>query len=136
MDKRICVKCGVSYVPIRKIQKYCSRDCKRGSAVIRHRQKRQDYLHDLLGGECVICGYSKTNRALEFHHVYPECKEFRLSREGLSFSVQRVTREALKCVILCANCHREEQAGLICRDTLAALLENDTPRRNAYLKGL
>lgn len=27
-----------------------------------------------LGGKCVICGYNKCNRSLDFHHINPEKK--------------------------------------------------------------
>lgn len=61
---------------------------------------------------CQICGYNRTPSALEFHHVHPESKS-----EDPSYSARlswgRFIQEYEKCVLLCANCHREEQDGLI-----------------------
>ena len=58
------------------------------------------------GGKCMICGYSKSLRALEFHHVNDD-KETNVS----SFRIRDwdlLKVELDKCSLLCANCHREE----------------------------
>ncbi len=55
------------------------------------------------GGECQICGYKKSIRALTFHHKKSGEKDFGLS--------ERV--ELDKCILLCANCHAEVHDGLI-----------------------
>jgi hypothetical protein len=49
--------------------------------------------------------------ALEFHHLDPGQKEFALSVRGLTRSLEEVRREAAKCIVLCANCHAEVEAG-------------------------
>lgn len=64
-----------------------------------------------LGGKCINCGYDKCQNALEFHHVYPEHKEFSL-RDKSSKTFKAILPELKKCVLLCANCHRELHAGL------------------------
>lgn len=56
------------------------------------------------GGKCQICGYSKCLSALEFHHKDPNQKEIAVTG---NFSMERLSREADKCLLLCANCHRE-----------------------------
>lgn len=66
-----------------------------------------------MGGECVFCGYHKDITALEFHHVDENEKEFGLSSDGLTRSWKRVKRELEKCVLVCANCHRELHSGLL-----------------------
>ena len=38
-------------------------------------------------------------------------KEFALSPEGVTRSLERARAEARKCVLLCANCHAEVEAG-------------------------
>jgi hypothetical protein len=60
----------------------------------------------------VLCGYAKSVVALQFHHVDPSAKRFALSREGVTRSLARAREEAAKCVLLCANCHAEVEAGL------------------------
>ena len=57
------------------------------------------------GGKCQHCGYDKCNEALEFHHINPEEKDFGM---GEHMSWERTKKELDKCILLCANCHREE----------------------------
>jgi len=64
------------------------------------------------GGQCEICGYSRCPEALEFHHVEPLSKDFSISGSGCTRSWKKVQGELDKCMILCANCHREIHAGL------------------------
>ena len=64
------------------------------------------------GGSCVLCGYSRSMAALQFHHLDPDAKEFHLSFGGLSRSLFSVRAEARKCVLLCGNCHAEVEAGV------------------------
>lgn len=58
-----------------------------------------------LGGKCVNCGYSKSNSALEFHHLDPNEKDMNISGKVMSWS--KLTAELDKCVLLCSNCHKE-----------------------------
>jgi len=64
------------------------------------------------GGRCVLCGYSRCNGALEFHHLNKSDKNFGLSKKGLIRSWVSVRRELDKCILICANCHREVEAGV------------------------
>ncbi len=64
------------------------------------------------GNKCQICGYDKCIRALEFHHLKKEEKSFGLSESGLTRSWAKILVELDKCILLCANCHREVEAGL------------------------
>lgn len=65
------------------------------------------------GGECQFCGYSKYVGAIDFHHVDSTSKKFGLSMDQMYRSWETVKKELDKCVIVCANCHRELHAGLI-----------------------
>lgn len=58
------------------------------------------------GNGCAKCGYNKCIDALEFHHVNPQDKLFTVSSTS-NHSIEDLTKEAEKCIILCANCHRE-----------------------------
>jgi transposase len=64
------------------------------------------------GGKCLICGYSRCQQVLEFHHLDPSVKKFQLSHNGVTRSLARSRAEARKCILLCANCHREVEAGI------------------------
>lgn len=61
---------------------------------------------ELLGGKCQICGYCKCNDALDFHHIGDD-KEFNIGQAIPRWKWSRVVDELKKCVLLCANCHRE-----------------------------
>jgi hypothetical protein len=63
----------------------------------------------LRSGGCVLCGYSKCAAALEFHHIGDD-KERDV---GKIRSATALKREAAKCIVVCANCHREIHAGQI-----------------------
>ena len=60
-----------------------------------------------LGGKCMQCGYSKYPEVLEFHYKNPDQKDFNISAKGHCRSWDRVKEEIKKCLLLCANCHRE-----------------------------
>jgi hypothetical protein len=62
-------------------------------------------------GRCRLCGYDRCPAALQFHHLDPGEKSFALSREGVTRSLAEAQAEAAKCVLLCANCHAEIEAG-------------------------
>ncbi len=64
------------------------------------------------GGGCRLCGYSRSTAALQFHHVDPMTKAFALSTQGVARSLEKARAEARKCVLVCANCHAEVEAGL------------------------
>ena len=66
----------------------------------------------VMGGECQCCGYNKVNSALELHHLNPEEKDFALGA-NTNISWATAKSEICKCILVCANCHREIHAGLI-----------------------
>jgi hypothetical protein len=59
------------------------------------------------GGKCLQCGYDRCVDALEFHHTNSSGKDFSISEKGYTRSWARVKKELDKCMLLCANCHRE-----------------------------
>jgi len=59
------------------------------------------------GGKCQMCGYDRCIDALEFHHNDLSEKKFGISAKGYTRSWKEVMKELDKCVMLCANCHRE-----------------------------
>ena len=82
--------------------KVCDADGKRW-----RRRERKRRLVEALGGKCSKCGYSKSLAAFDFHHPNDD-KEASVSellaRKG---NFERALSEAKKCMLLCANCHRE-----------------------------
>ena len=63
------------------------------------------------GGKCEVCGYDRCIKALEFHHLDPNEKEFTISNERIK--IKEAIEESTKCVMLCANCHREVHDNII-----------------------
>ena len=82
-------------------------------AVKRWRNKARTLIRECMGGGCQICNYNKSYNALELHHVNPEEKELSIGfilSSCRSWSV--LFDELEKCILLCANCHREVHEGL------------------------
>ena len=60
------------------------------------------------GGKCSICGYDKCLEALDFHHLDASKREFGFSRAiSKNYSDERINKELDRCILVCANCHRE-----------------------------
>jgi len=80
-------------------------------AVVRKRRRKiREMALKYKGGKCERCGYSQCLEALEFHHIISSKKDFSISSRGYTRSWSRVKEELDKCVLLCANCHREAHA--------------------------
>jgi hypothetical protein len=77
---------------------------------MRRRARVRTLLIEEAGGRCAACGYDAHPAALHFHHVDPSTKAFVL-RDGDTRSLARMREEASKCVLLCANCHAQVEAG-------------------------
>lgn len=75
-------------------------------AVNERRLKIKKQAIEYKGGECERCGYNKCLSALEFHHSDPDKKEFSLSGSHC-YSWEKIKKELDKCILICANCHRE-----------------------------
>jgi len=84
---------------------------------IRYVNKRRKELKimsiEYKGGKCSNCGYNRCVRALDFHHLDPSKKNFTIASKGYTRSWKKVKEELDKCVLVCANCHREIHEGLI-----------------------
>lgn len=86
--------------------------CRR-ERVAERRRKVKETLVSEAGGSCRICGYSRSLAALHFHHLDPGEKRFGMGREGVTRSIAEMRAEARKCILLCANCHAEVEAGIV-----------------------
>jgi len=60
----------------------------------------------LMGGKCCKCGYCKNYTALEFHHINPKEKDYNWTKTR-QLAWKDIIVELKKCVLVCANCHRE-----------------------------
>ena len=68
---------------------------------------RVKFINDYkLSRGCSVCGYNKCAGALEFHHDGD--KGFNVGTVKRKYgNLKKLKEEMKKCVILCANCHRE-----------------------------
>lgn len=76
---------------------------------------------ETMGSMCMICGYDKHPGVLEFHHVDAATKSFGISSGGFSRSWASIHAELQKCILVCANCHREVELGLHKKETVVTL---------------
>lgn len=90
--------------------KFCSSKCKNKYYVVKKRRDIKKRIVDYKGGQCESCGYIGHPAVYDLHHKDPLAKDFSISRFGHSRSWSRVKSEIEKCILLCANCHREEHA--------------------------
>jgi transposase-like protein len=108
-DVRMCPDHGPTPFVIDRDGYQRCRKC-RVASVARRRARVRDTLIAEAGGACAICGFDAHPAALQFHHVDPSQKSFTI-RNGDMRSLERMRREASKCVLLCANCHAQVEAG-------------------------
>ena len=64
------------------------------------------------GVRCQKCGYDRCMETLEFHHLASSRKDFGISSKGYTRSWVKIRQELDKCILLCANCHREVRSEL------------------------
>ncbi len=106
-----CVLCLNDYVPTGGKQKACE-ECSNEYWKIQHaRQMRErSRLRKLeaiqyLGDKCYDCSFKFHPAVYEFHHLNPKEKDM----DGSDFLQRKreiMYDELVKCVLLCANCHR------------------------------
>jgi hypothetical protein len=96
---------------------YCSVKCRMKTTNFKHQVytcqqarglERKKQLIKIAGGQCCDCGYKKNISALEFHHLNPKEKSFGIDLRKCSCAKwESLVEEVKKCVLICANCHRE-----------------------------
>lgn len=115
METKKCSKCGRE-LPLdqfnwRDKTKGTRRaDCKEcHSAFMKKKyQEKRTEIQDLKSQYCCAkCGESR-GYVLDFHHINPDEKENTIARMiSNNYTLSKVHDEVKKCVVLCANCHRE-----------------------------
>ena len=108
--ERSCQRHGLTAHQLDGRGSYRCKRC-RAEAVTQWRRRLKRTLVVDGGGRCSLCGYDRCPAALQFHHLDPAQKEFALSHQGATRSLARAREELRKCVLLCANCHAEVEAG-------------------------
>ena len=79
----------------------------------RKRQRKRAIIAAVgLEPKCSKCGYDRSIAALDFHHTDPDSKKHNVSqiygaRIKGRWNLDEAVAEARKCILICANCHRE-----------------------------
>ena len=76
------------------------------------RRRRKENLIKVCESKCALCGYNKLPAALEFHHIDPSKKSYGIASQGTCHNLETDLAEIKKCILVCANCHREIHNGL------------------------
>jgi hypothetical protein len=87
----------------------------------------KELLVEEAGACCAVCGYDRCIFNLTFHHVDPKTKSFGMSMRSTK-SLAAYREELQKCVLVCANCHGEIEAGLMVGPPASATFEDVTYR--------
>ena len=115
METKKCSKCGkqlpLTDFPFRDKTKGTYRaECKKchSNYMKQKYQYKKNEIQKLKSQfSCAKCGDNR-GYVLDFHHINPEEKENTVARlTSNTSSVQKVYDEIKKCIVLCANCHRE-----------------------------
>lgn len=93
-------------------RKYADRREELIKAVAKRRRKIKNLAIQYKGGKCQICGYNRYQGALDLHHISGD-KKFGIADKGYTRSWEKIKAELDKCVLVCANCHRELEAGIM-----------------------
>jgi len=94
------------YVSCKTKCKTCYNKC-RLEGKKKRKLKNKLFAMEHLGGKCSKCGYSKSRRALEIHHLNSDEKDNNFASWAY-WSKPKIIEELKNCVLLCSNCHREE----------------------------
>ena len=104
-------KYGIAFYRLNKLKKPTPKS--NYSIVKSGRQRMKETLIQYKGGKCELCGYHRCNSALEFHHIDPSQKDFTIAQKNNYKNIEELKKELNKCILVCANCHREIHSGLI-----------------------
>lgn len=111
-DERWCPKCKSMKLKINFYKRkrggeysYCKK-CFNELCTERQQQIKLKCI-EYMGGKC-RCGYNQCVGALEFHHKDPTQKDPKIRFGNSRVSFKKIEKELDKCIMLCANCHREE----------------------------
>lgn len=98
---------------------------RRGRSVIEFRKRIKIALVEAFGHKCAYCGLEAEPVLYDFHHLNPSEKKFGIGASANTHSRMDSWNEAQKCVMLCANCHRRIENGLITVNDLTLSIPNE-----------
>ena len=115
METKICTKCGREL----PLDQFNWRDKNKGTRrseckechcnyMKNKYQEKKNTIQELKSQrKCAKCGESR-GYVLDYHHIDPSQKEKGVARlVSSTYSIDNVYKEIEKCIVLCANCHRE-----------------------------
>ena len=115
METKICSKCGKE-LPIEDFywrnkakgqRRSQCKNCHNNYVKTMYGKKQEDIEFLKAQCKCAKCGDSR-GYVLDFHHKDPSVKEDTVSRlVSNNAPLSKIKEEIDKCVVLCANCHRE-----------------------------
>jgi LSD1 subclass zinc finger protein len=105
-----CERCKKEY----EYKRGRSTQIKCASCIVNMRRtKLKQKMVEYKGYACLHCGYKNNIKALSFHHLNPEEKDFDISGAHCR-SWEALKKELDKCILLCLNCHAELHDEQIC----------------------
>lgn len=78
----------------------------------RKAERNRAIVHEAKSVPCAECGVSYPPYVMDFHHTDPTTKDKTVGTM-LTYSEARLRAEIAKCVVVCANCHREIENGKV-----------------------
>ena len=115
METKKCTKCG----KILPLDQFNWRDKSKGTRrseckdchnnYMKQKYKEKQNMVQELKAQCACakCG-DQRGYVLDYHHINPDEKENGIARMvSNNYTLDKVFTEMEKCIVLCANCHRE-----------------------------
>jgi len=115
MEAKICTKCKCEKSiedfhwrdEVNGIKRSECKDCHNKKVKERYYENKKIIDSIKKNGKCLKCGYNRCLEVLEYHHKEPEFKIGEVSKLATHYNLSIGIEEIEKCVLLCANCHRE-----------------------------
>ena len=104
-----CVMCGERNAYCthkRKNNAYVCENCYRKQNIIAITKKKKWLWDHKASVGCVVC-QERDPRCLDYHHLNPDKKKFSIGSVPSSIPSHAIIIEMKKCVVICANCHRQ-----------------------------
>ena len=105
-------KCDLLCAVCHRLRHFREDATRHAHAVVRFRRRQKERAVEHMGSSCRTCGRLGPAAIFEFHHLDPAEKSFGITVDGVPRRWSTVVAELAKCVMLCANCHREVHAGV------------------------